>query len=66
MLRTAQLKPYIVFIKPPSFDALKETRSAAYARSTFDENNSRGFSVSIVSSSYIDVENDFFDLFYCI
>ncbi|XP_075228457.1 membrane palmitoylated protein 7-like protein metro isoform X2 [Lycorma delicatula] len=43
MLRTPQLKPYIVYIKPPEFDALKETRSAAYARSTFDENNSRGF-----------------------
>lgn len=46
MLRTPQLKPYIVYIKPPEFDALKETRSAAYARSTFDENNSRGFTVS--------------------
>lgn len=46
MLRSPQLKPYIVYIKPPEFDALKETRSAAYARSTFDENNSRGFTVS--------------------
>ncbi|KAK7604400.1 hypothetical protein V9T40_005586 [Parthenolecanium corni] len=43
MLRTADVKPYIVFIKPPEFDALKETRNAAFARSTFDETNSRGF-----------------------
>ncbi|XP_063238043.1 MAGUK p55 subfamily member 7 isoform X8 [Bacillus rossius redtenbacheri] len=43
MLRTPQLKPYIVCIKPPSFEVLKETRNAAYARSTFDEANSRGF-----------------------
>nr|CAD7430010.1 unnamed protein product [Timema monikensis] len=43
MLRTPQLKPYIVYIQPPSFETLKETRNAAYARSTFDENNSRGF-----------------------
>ncbi|XP_046997324.1 MAGUK p55 subfamily member 7 isoform X4 [Schistocerca americana] len=43
MLRTPQLKPYIIYIKPPTFDVLKETRNAAYARSTFDETNSRGF-----------------------
>lgn len=43
MLRTPQLKPYMIFIKPPPFEALKETRNAAHARSTFDENNSRGF-----------------------
>ncbi|KAJ9599917.1 hypothetical protein L9F63_009745 [Diploptera punctata] len=43
MLRIPQLKPYIIYIKPPPFDVLKETRNAAYARSTFDENNSRGF-----------------------
>ncbi|GLG99616.1 MAGUK p55 subfamily member 7, partial [Gryllus bimaculatus] len=43
MLRTPQLKPYVIYIKPPPFDVLKETRNAAYARSTFDENNSRGF-----------------------
>jgi guanylate kinase len=43
MLRIPQLKPYIIYIKPPPFDILKETRNAAYARSTFDENNSRGF-----------------------
>lgn len=43
MLRTPQLKPYIIFVKPPAFDVIKETRAVAYARSTFDENNSRGF-----------------------
>ncbi|XP_023328596.1 MAGUK p55 subfamily member 7 isoform X2 [Eurytemora carolleeae] len=42
-LRTAELKPYIIYIKPPSFDVLKETRHQAYARSTFDESNSRSF-----------------------
>jgi hypothetical protein len=43
------LKPYIIYIKPPPFDILKETRNAAYARSTFDENNSRGFTVSMIA-----------------
>lgn len=33
----------MVYIKPPSFSALRETRSAAYARSTFDDSSSRGF-----------------------
>jgi len=49
MLRIPQLKPYIIYIKPPPFDILKETRNAAYARSTFDENNSRGFTVSMIA-----------------
>ena len=39
-----EFKPHVVYIKCPSFDLLKETRSVAYARSTFDENCSRGFS----------------------
>lgn len=43
MLRTAELKPFVIFIKPPSFEVLKETRNRACARSTFDENCSRGF-----------------------
>ncbi|XP_058451008.1 MAGUK p55 subfamily member 7 isoform X4 [Malaya genurostris] len=42
-LRTPQLKPYIVHIRPPAFDKLKQTRTKARARSTFDESNSRGF-----------------------
>lgn len=45
MLRIPQLKPYIVYIKPPSLEVLKETRNALHARSTFDVNNSRGFTV---------------------
>lgn len=45
-LRTPQLKPYIIHIKPPQFDELKKTRTSARALSTFDETNSRGFSVS--------------------
>lgn len=49
MLRTPQLKPYIIYIKPPPLDILKETRTAAHARSTFDVNNSRGFTVSFCS-----------------
>ncbi|KAK0180853.1 hypothetical protein PV327_003190 [Microctonus hyperodae] len=43
MLRTPQLKPYVIYIKPPRFDILKETRNEARARSTFDESNSRAF-----------------------
>ncbi|XP_020282139.1 MAGUK p55 subfamily member 7 isoform X2 [Pseudomyrmex gracilis] len=43
MLRTPQLRPYVIYIKPPKFEVLKETRNEARARSTFDENNSRGF-----------------------
>ncbi|XP_066250662.1 MAGUK p55 subfamily member 7 isoform X1 [Euwallacea similis] len=43
MLRMPQLKPYIVYISPPSLDVLKETRMANHARSTFDVDNSRGF-----------------------
>ncbi|XP_026461232.1 MAGUK p55 subfamily member 7-like [Ctenocephalides felis] len=43
MLRTPQLKPYIVFIEPPQFEELRETRAAMRAKSTFDETNSRGF-----------------------
>ncbi|XP_058125079.1 MAGUK p55 subfamily member 7 isoform X4 [Anopheles coustani] len=42
-LRTAQLKPYIIHIRTPTFDELKQSRTKARARSTFDETNSRGF-----------------------
>lgn len=47
MLRTPDIKPYIIYIKPPVFDILKSTRNAAFAMSTFDETNSRGFTVSV-------------------
>ncbi|XP_045462103.1 MAGUK p55 subfamily member 7 isoform X1 [Harmonia axyridis] len=43
ILRNPDLKPYIIYIKPPSLEELKETRNAVHARSTFDVNNSRGF-----------------------
>ena len=33
----------INYKQPPCFDVLKETRHQAYARSTFDETNSRSF-----------------------
>lgn len=46
-LRTPQLKPYILHVRPPPFDELKATRVSARARSTFDETNSRGFTVSV-------------------
>ncbi|KAK9882392.1 hypothetical protein WA026_020914 [Henosepilachna vigintioctopunctata] len=43
ILRNPELKPYIIYIKPPPLEELKETRNAVHARSTFDVNNSRGF-----------------------
>ncbi|XP_012058231.1 PREDICTED: MAGUK p55 subfamily member 7 isoform X4 [Atta cephalotes] len=43
MLRTPQLRPYVIYVKPPTFEVLKDTRNEARARSTFDESNSRGF-----------------------
>lgn len=46
MLRTPQTKPYVIYIKPPKFEILKETRNDVRARSTFDESNSRGFTVN--------------------
>lgn len=49
MLRTAELKPYVIYIKPPGFQVFKETRNESRARSTFDEANSRGFTVSVSS-----------------
>jgi hypothetical protein len=45
MLRTPELKPYVISIAEPPFEQLKETRHQAYARSTFDETSSRSFTV---------------------
>jgi MAGUK p55 subfamily member 3/7 len=42
-LRTNQLKPYIVFIKPPLFEDLKSSRLTTKAISSHDETSSRGF-----------------------
>lgn len=45
MLRTARLRPYIIFVRPPALERLAETRTAAHARSTFDKDSSRAFTV---------------------
>ncbi|XP_022223279.2 MAGUK p55 subfamily member 7 isoform X3 [Drosophila obscura] len=42
-LRTAQLKPFLIHIKPPELDELKSSRTEARAKSTFDEANARSF-----------------------
>lgn len=44
-LRTPQLKPYIIHIKPPAFDELKMSRVKSKAISSHDETSSRGFTV---------------------
>lgn len=51
-LRTPQLKPFIIHVKPPAIEVLKNTRDAMHARSTFDENNLREFTVSGSSILY--------------
>ena len=48
MLRTPDLKPFIVYVKAPSFERLRDTRTTAYARSTFVENGNRAFTVSLI------------------
>ena len=45
-LRTVQLKPFLIHIKPPQFDELKKTRTNNRAKSSFDESNMRDFTVS--------------------
>ena len=52
-LRTAEFKPYVIYIKPPPLALLKQTRQAAHAKSTFDEASSRGFTVSLVEKTNI-------------
>ncbi|XP_063698474.1 MAGUK p55 subfamily member 7 isoform X2 [Culicoides brevitarsis] len=42
-LRTPQLKPFVIHIKTPPLEELKETRTQSKARSTFDETCSRSF-----------------------
>ena len=46
LLRTAEFKAFVVLIKPPSLERLKATRGERNAKSTFDEKNSRPFTVS--------------------
>ncbi|XP_022701418.1 MAGUK p55 subfamily member 7-like isoform X2 [Varroa jacobsoni] len=43
LLRSSELKPHVVFIKPPPFEILKETRLRTHARSPFDPDRNRGF-----------------------
>lgn len=45
-LRTVQLKPFMIHVRPPEFEILKKTRTASQAKSTFDEANARGFTVT--------------------
>ncbi|VDP15179.1 unnamed protein product [Soboliphyme baturini] len=45
-LRTPELKPYFIFVKPPPYPTLEATRSCAEVRSTFDSDYSRGFTSS--------------------
>ena len=48
MIRAPTLKPFVIFIKAPELDVLRETRTSLQARSTFDIYSSRGFTVSWV------------------
>lgn len=48
-LRTPQLKPYVIYIKPPLFDDLKMTRISAKAISCHDETSTRGFTVNFAA-----------------
>lgn len=43
ILRSPELKPYIVYVRPPPFASLKATRQSQRVRSTFDPSYSRGF-----------------------
>ncbi|XP_003741984.1 MAGUK p55 subfamily member 7 [Galendromus occidentalis] len=43
MLRTSDVKPHVVFIKPPPFEIFKETRQKNHARSAFDPDKNRNF-----------------------
>lgn len=53
-LRTPQLKPYIIHIKPPAFDQLKSSRVKSKAISSHDETSSRGFSVCYSITTKVD------------
>ncbi len=52
-LRTAELKPYVVFVKPPSLERLNETRKSAKVISGKDDkNSSKPFSVIYTTHSF--------------
>ena len=44
-LRTPHFKPFFIHIRTPSFDRLKATRDSNRAQTSFDELNSRFFTV---------------------
>lgn len=56
-LRTAQLKPFMIHIKPPPLDELKETRTQARAKSTFEETSARAFTVSLIFFFHYFIKN---------
>lgn len=46
MLRTKEFKPFIIYIKPPPFEVLKESRHSTFAKSTFSGDScQRAFNV---------------------
>ncbi|XP_035661434.1 MAGUK p55 subfamily member 7-like isoform X1 [Branchiostoma floridae] len=44
LLKTSDLQPCVIYVKPPPLDRLRETRTAANAKSTHDPSSSRTFS----------------------
>ena len=42
-LKASDTKPFVILIKPPSFERLKASRTAANAKSSSDETSSRAF-----------------------
>ncbi|CAH1249884.1 MPP7 [Branchiostoma lanceolatum] len=44
LLKTSDLQPCVIYVKPPPLDRLRETRTAAGAKSTHDPSASRTFS----------------------
>ncbi|XP_059388198.1 MAGUK p55 subfamily member 7 isoform X3 [Carassius carassius] len=66
-LRTAEFKPYVVFVKPPSIERLRETRKSAKVISGKDDkNSSKSFSEEdfqeMISSAQM-MENQYSHLF---
>lgn len=43
ILRAGELRPYVVFIKPPSLPVLRETRAAVNAKASLERLNERSF-----------------------
>jgi len=49
-LRNRESKPYIVYIKPPVLDKLRESRLKQGSRITMEDGTTRPFTVSITES----------------